>query len=74
MKQVIEWIEITKETPPPHLNSAYFLKKKGYPDDDAIIVTGYFHHYDGQWIIIEPMEQMTYKLPLFEFTHYAEVV
>lgn len=73
MKQTINWIEITKETPPPHQDYAYFLKKKDFPDDEAIITTGYYHCYDGQWVIIDPMEQMTYKLPLFEFTHFAKV-
>jgi hypothetical protein len=73
MQQVIEWIEITKETPPPHRDIAYFLKKKYSHDDDAEIVTGYYHHYDGQWVIVDPMQELTFKLPLYEFTHYARV-
>lgn len=74
MKQVIEWIEITKETPPPHLDYAYFLKKKYASCDESEIVTGYYHHYDGQWIIVDPMPELTFKLPLYEFSHYAKVV
>ena len=73
MKQVIEWKEITKETPPPHLDYAYFLKKKDYPEDDAMIVTGYYHHYDGPWVILDPNEEVTIKIPLKDFTHYAKV-
>jgi hypothetical protein len=72
MQQVINWIEITKETPPPHQDIAYFLKKKDFPDDEAIITTGYYRYYDGKWVNVD-FEDVTLRIPLYEFTHYAKV-
>lgn len=73
MQQVINWIEITKETPPPHQDIAYFLKKDCFISSEAVIITGYYHHYDGQWVIVDPTQELTFKIPLHEFTHFAKV-
>ena len=67
MRQVIEWKGITDEHLAPHKEPCFFLTR------DKEIVTGYFHHYDGKWVIVDPMIELTFKIPLFEFTHYAEV-
>jgi len=67
MKQVIEWKKIDDENTPPHKEIAYFLNEHNE------IVTGYYHCYDGKWVVVDPMLELTFKIPLYDFSHYAEV-
>ena len=68
MKQVIEWKEITKDTPVGEYY--YFLSKEIY--DVPKIIAGRSVYYDGHnvWITIENIE---IKLPIHYFSHYAKV-
>lgn len=78
MKQVIEWVEMNWEEPfsemqtPPHREQCYFLKSKFGPDEPNEIVTGYFQVHDGKWVILN-FEDVTMRIPLRDFTHFAEV-
>lgn len=73
MKQVIEWKKIDDENMPPHREHCYFLKDNSPYPELGDIVTGHYQRYDGKWVIVDPMQELTFKIPLYEFTHYAEV-
>ena len=72
MKQVIEWEEIEWDgytnVNVPHAEPCFFLNK------DKEILTGHYRNHDGKWVLIDPIIELTFRVPLLEFTHYAEVV
>jgi hypothetical protein len=72
MQQVIEWIQIMDDIRPPHREYCYFMNyfNKG---ENKEIVTGYYQVHDGKWVVVEPTQELTFKIPLYEFTHFAKV-
>ena len=76
MKQVIEWKKIDwdkdNQLNVPHREHCYFIRDNSPYPEFGDIVTGHYQCYDGKWVIIE-INETTVRVPLLDFTHYAEV-